>query len=1114
MDASTPLGAVPALGEELGGAFGEEPGSAGPVDVGVPDFAAVFAAMPGVNLLLAADPPRFTMLAASDERLAATLTTREGTLGRPLFEVFSDANPENGEASGAANLRASLETVLRTRAPHRMGVQRYDIQRPDGGWEVRHWAPRNVPVLGPDGAVRYVVHHVEDVTEAVRLGAAHDRLRSEYAESEDARSALLEANARLQDQQLELELANQQLQEQAAELEQQAEALQVTAGQLEERTRETENERARVVGSEARYRALFESIDEGFAVIEVLVDEAGAATDYRFVEANPAFVQQSGLANAVGRTVRELVPGIEQEWIERYAHVAASGEATRFQSGSEVMGRWFDVFAFRVGRPAERRVALLFTDVSVARTAELERERLLAALELERARLAYVFQQAPAFLAVLRGPDYVFTLVNDALYQLVGDREIVGRPIWEALPDVRGQGFEERLDRVVATGEPFVGREVPLTVARTPGVLEERFVDLTYMPLVEPDGTRVGVIAHGTDVTEQVRARREVERLLAESERARADAERARRETAGILAATSDGILGVDPDGRTTFVNAAAERLLGWSAGEFVGRRQHALIHHTRPDGTPYPPEECPLHQAVRRGEARHVEGELFWRKDGTSFPVEYAMTPLVDGDGARGAVVTFRDVTERRRTEAERERLLTESEAARREAEAARKTAEAANRAKAEFLATMSHELRTPLNAIGGYAELMEMGIRGPVTDEQRQDLGRIQQSQRHLLGLVDEVLDLAKVDAGALRVESAAVRAGDTVDAALALVRPQAAAKGLTLSETCGGAADRPYLGDEPRVRQVLVNLLANAIKFTATGGQVAIGCALTDAPPAGRTLVAGTPYVALRVEDTGMGIPEEQRETIFEPFTQLEHGTSPYTRPTGGTGLGLAISRRLARLMGGDLTVESRMGRGSVFTLWLPTPERRGAARPTPVDGSRAVAGGAVRRPSPATPPEVALAVSRIGSALAAEAGPVIRAWVARLRADPAIPAAGRRDAEVEDHVATFVTDAGLALRALGEPGGEQGGLLRDSRAIQAVVAERHGAQRARLGWSEAAVVREFALLREVLDEAVQRLAGEADPAAAERVHGVIAQILAQVERVSLGSLRLARGAERPS
>jgi PAS domain-containing protein len=141
----------------------------------------------------------------------------------------------------------------------------------------------------------------------------------------------------------------------------------------------------------------------------------------------------------VGRTARELVPGIEAHWFETYGRVALTGEPTRFRQGSEAMGRWFDVYAFRVGLPQERRVALLFADVTAAKAAERERVRLHEALEAERARLSDVFRQAPSFLAVLRGPDYVFELVNDAYYQLVGHRALLGKPVWEALPEVRGR---------------------------------------------------------------------------------------------------------------------------------------------------------------------------------------------------------------------------------------------------------------------------------------------------------------------------------------------------------------------------------------------------------------------------------------------------------------------------------------------------------------------------------------------------------------------------------------------------------------------------------------------------------------------------------------------------
>jgi signal transduction histidine kinase len=391
---------------------------------------------------------------------------------------------------------------------------------------------------------------------------------------------------------------------------------------------------------------------------------------------------------------------------------------------------------------------------------ELERERLLRDVEVERSRFADVFHQAPTFLAVLRGEDHVFDLVNEAYYQLVGHRELVGLPLFDALPEIRGQGFEALLHRVLTTGEPFVGREQPLRVARTAdSPPEDRYVDFVYLPLMAGDGTRVGVIAHGSDVTEQVRARHEVERLLHDSELARA-------------------------------------------------------------------------------------------------------------------------------------------------EAEAARAEAETANRAKGEFLAVMSHELRTPLNAIGGYAELMELGLRGPVTEQQRGDLGRIQQSQKHLLGLINQVLNYTRIETGIVRYELEDVRVVDALATAEALVVPQVRAKGLTYVL---GACD-PALrasADPEKLQQILLNLLTNATKFTEIGGEIRVACVEKE----GR--------VSITVSDTGIGIPPDKLATIFDPFVQVDQRL---TRPHEGVGLWLAISRDLARGMGGDLAATSTFGMGSTFTVIL--------------------------------------------------------------------------------------------------------------------------------------------------------------------------------------------------
>ncbi|MES2521960.1 MAG: ATP-binding protein [Gemmatimonadota bacterium] len=752
-----------------------------------------------------------------------------------------------------------------------------------------------------------------------------------------------------------------------------------------------------------RYRVLLESIDTGFVIIEMLYDDSGAPVDYRFVEANAAFETHTGLVGAIGRRARELVPDLESYWVSTYANVARTGESVRVEQGSEAMGRWFDVFALRVGDSASRQVAVLFTDITTAQAAARERARLLDTVALERARLEEVFRHTPSFLAVLRGPENVFDLVNPAYEQLVGSgRALQCQPLFQAIPEARGQGFDAYLAQVRTTGVPLVFRELPAMLERIPGApLEERFLDITYLPLLEADGSHDAVIAHGADVTEQVRARREVERLLDASEAA------------------------------------------------------NALLQE----------------QAVEM-EAQALELEL-------------------QADELQAAVTA----------------------------------AEGANRAKAEFLATMSHELRTPLNAIGGYAELLELGVRGPVNDAQRVDLGRIQASQRHLLGLVDEVLDLAQVDSGTVSVSRAPVGVGGTVHAALSLVRPQAQAKGLRLAESCSGAADRVYLGDEPRVRQVLVNLLGNAVKFTAPGGEITVECEVREGPPEGTTLSKQAPYVALRVRDTGVGIASDQLGRIFEPFVQAEGGL---TRVWGGTGLGLTISRRLARLMGGDLTVESHPSAGSTFTLWLVTPELRALPRHASVaplasqdaqaDDESTEHGTSATRI--ATPPDVDAMVPRehadafvqFGEALLREIGPTLRQWVFRLRADDAIPdITPYSDTELEDHVAAFVADIALTLRALGQPFGDNTAQLRDGTTIRMFLAERHGAQRARLGWSEEAVMGEYRLLREVIEETLRRAIWVEPRPSADTLHRVTSNItwlLVQGQRSSLHGYRLAQ------
>jgi len=235
----------------------------------------------------------------------------------------------------------------------------------------------------------------------------------------------------------------------------------------------------------------------------------------------------------------------------------------------------------------------------------------------------------------------------------------------------------------------------------------------------------------------------------------------------------------------------------------------------------------------------------------------------------------------------------------------AARKQAEEANRAKSQFLATMSHELRTPLNAIAGYTQILELELHGPVTPSQKDDLERIDRSQRHLLSLINDILNFAKIEAGRLDVESATVDVGKLLDRLKEFVEPQLREKRLQFVQ-CNDALDLRACADADKVRQILINLLSNAIKFTPSAGTISLEC------------TAQPTTVTISVADNGNGIPPDKLDAIFEPFVQVGRD---FASEQSGTGLGLAISRDLARRMNGDLTVESTLGEGSVFSLTLP-------------------------------------------------------------------------------------------------------------------------------------------------------------------------------------------------
>jgi len=380
-----------------------------------------------------------------------------------------------------------------------------------------------------------------------------------------------------------------------------------------------------------------------------------------------------------------------------------------------------------------------------------------------------------------------------------------------------------------------------------------------------------------------------------------------------ILNSVGEGIYGMSPDGRMTFINPEATRLLGYKREDLVGQYIHPLIHHTRTNGTPYPPEECRALIAFKEGTARTVRDEVFWRKDGTRFPVEYTSTPMLGLDNlATGAVVVFRDITER--DEIEKERI-------------ARIAAENANKAKSDFLTNMSHELRTPLNGIIGFADLLQDGIAGALNNDQKEYAGLIHHSGKHLLSLINDILDMAKVEAGKMELQLSHLRLISEIEYAVLMVKERALKHGIAI--TVDSQPELEIEADERKLRQILFNLLSNAVKFTPEGGSVCVTAQVASnnelnkhiTPEEGRSGVIAVKYCEISVTDTGIGIKEEDISKLFREFSQIG---DVHTKEYEGTGLGLALTRKLVELHGGSIWVKSKFGQGSTFTFTIPLRE----------------------------------------------------------------------------------------------------------------------------------------------------------------------------------------------
>ena len=476
--------------------------------------------------------------------------------------------------------------------------------------------------------------------------------------------------------------------------------------------------------------------------------------------------------------------------------------------------------------------------------------------------------------------------------------DVVGHRLSEFIPEGRHAFFDRYLSNIVMKGE-------------VQGMLHLRHADgsvrfIAYRnKLIQAPGADPYVLGFGIDITEQVRAEDQLHSLT--------------RQSNSILESVGDGIFGVDLDGNCTVVNPAASQMLGFKPEELLGRNFHALIHHTRADGTPYPQEECPIQNSLRDLDTVRVSNEVFWRKDGTSFPVEYVARPQIEiepepgpkagpevqsgilfqnapdvqpqvqpgidsssadakpAGKAVGVVVAFTDTTERR----------------------------ALDRMKDEFISTVSHELRTPLTSLRAALGLVTGGSLDSRPQKLRQMLDIAAGNTDRLVRLVNDILELERIGSGKAELHCTMCSADDLFRRAAVLQQSDALKAQIRITFNSHGVN---IWADPDRILQTLTNLISNAIKFSTAGTEIHLRSRRGDANEA-----------VIQVRDQGRGIPEDKLESIFERFHQVDASDS---RTMGGTGLGLAICRSIVAQHGGRIWATSTIGKGSTFHFTLPT------------------------------------------------------------------------------------------------------------------------------------------------------------------------------------------------
>ncbi|HEX8372010.1 MAG TPA: ATP-binding protein [Chthoniobacterales bacterium] len=632
------------------------------------------------------------------------------------------------------------------------------------------------------------------------------------------------------------------------------------------------------------YRPLFNHIDEGFCVLEMHRAPDGQPVDFRFVETNDRFENQTSLTGVTGRTIREVLPDIESDWIDIYGKVALTGEAARFEHQVAALRRWFECHAFRMdGQPTDR-VAVIFRNVT-------ERRRSEEALQLQQDLLEVTLQHLPTGVALIRGSDLRYMTVNPAYEALAPGRAMLGRTINQVWPEVESE-LAGRCERVLDTGLPYAGVDEAFPIVNSEGKVEERFFSWNLTRIALPGEGGWGIL---TSVDETTSRKRTEEALQASNERFQA-----------AVGAVSSLIWTNNAAGEMVGPQPGWSAFTGQTEEEYAGYGWTTVVHPEDAAGTVRAWQEAVAEKRtfIFQHRLRRRDGE--WR----SFSIR--AVPILRPDGEiREWVGVHTDVTGQIQDMRRMQQVQTELRAALQETENARAAAERAREAKDNFLAVLSHELRTPLTP--ALMALETFHLEGPMTPEMVEVVDMIRRNLEIEVRLIDDLLDVTRIESGKLELQLDDCDFHKTVIEVVEMVRPDFDTKAQVLELDIEMFAT-PLHADCQRLKQVFWNLLKNASKFTPQGGTIFL------------RLVREGDRVEVSIADTGIGFDPSRVEALFNPFNQA-HGI---TKRYGGLGLGLAIAKAVVTAHKGELRAASEgPGRGATFTISLPLTGRGKAA-----------------------------------------------------------------------------------------------------------------------------------------------------------------------------------------